>query len=206
MASLASIIEEFAKPAHKKVTLLIPNITSDDIESLLDAIAEDNHWSYKEIKEKNGEKVLSYQTTVLGQISLSNFQIIEYTLIQKDDSFQLDIESRYIATQNKLALLLYFYKFGNINEFFDFFSKNRENLAIIISTLEKVFQNTSIINPTNRKSGNNTEIKKISILSLLIALLKIYYLLVTFFLLYLIILFFIWIAQEYSYILNHKLW
>ncbi len=206
MASWASIIEEFAKPAHKNVTILIPNITSDDIESLLDAIAEDNHWSYKEIKRKNGEKVFSYQTTVLGQISLSNFQIIEYTLIPKNNNLQLDIESRYIATQNKLALLLYFYKFGKLNEFFDFFGKNRENLAIIINTLEKAFQNTSIIKTTNPDSGNNAETKRLSILSLLIALLKIYYLLVTLFLLYLIILFFIWIAQSYSYILNHKLY
>jgi len=206
MASWASTIEEFAKPAHKNITLLISNVTSNDIESLLDAIAEDNHWSYKEIKEKNGEKVVSYQTTVLGQISLSNFQVIECTLIPKNNNLELDIESRYIATQNKLALLLYFYKFGKLNEFFDFFGKNRENLTSIINTLEKAFQNTSIIKETNRETDNNTETKKISILSLLLAIVKIYYLLVALFLLYLIILFFIWIAQQYSYILNRKLY
>ena len=204
MNTWAAKIEEFAKPAHKNIAVLIPNRTSEEIETAFDAIAKDAKWTYKEIKEKNGKRVLCYQTASLSHTRSGGFQIIECTLIPKSNNIHLDIESRYIATQNKQALLLYFYGFGTPNEFYDFYSKNRENLEIIISSLKIIFPNFTIVETADNDSNKDAVNKKISTISLLTAILKIYYLFIIIILLYASFLTLILVLQVYYHLVLNR--
>src|SRR5579864_3101037 len=100
MKSWSTLLVEFAKPAHKEITFLLPDATSEDIENAFDAIAKDYQWTYKENKQKDGQTVLSYQTTFWGQLMTLGNQIIECTFKPLDNGMQITIESRLLAAQN----------------------------------------------------------------------------------------------------------
>ena len=108
MKSWSTLLVEFAKPAHKEIIFLLPDATSEDIENAFDAIAKDYQWTYKENKQKDGQTVLSYQTTYFGQLQTLGNQIIECTLKSSGNGTEVTIVSRLLATQNETALVMYF--------------------------------------------------------------------------------------------------
>jgi len=174
MKSWSTLLVEFAKPAHKDITFLLPDATSEDIENAFDAIAKDYQWTYKENKQKDGQTVLSYQTTYFGQFLVLGNQIIECTLKSLGNGIQLTIESRLLAAQNNTALVMYFvssFRYG----LFDYFGKNQENIDKITSSLMLIIPNSKIIKPLKNENTTNEKIT-ISIVSL--AIIKIIYILI----------------------------
>jgi hypothetical protein len=135
-------IEAFAAAPHKNVSILLKQTTLAEIETILDATAQDAHWADKEIKEKDGIKLISYRTQMPAMEPierLAGVQIIENTLSQKDNDIQLEIESRISP------ILTYGTTFGNSIVFFDFFGKNRDNLQILSDNLKAAYQDRFLL-------------------------------------------------------------
>jgi hypothetical protein len=174
MKSWCTLLVEFAKPAHKDITFLLPDASSEGIENALDAIAKDYQWTYKESKQKDGLKVLSYQTTYFGQIMTLGNQIIECTCKPSDNGMQITIESRLLAVQNNTALVMYFVTVGRYG-LFDYFGKNQENIDKITSSLKVIFPTIRIIKPL--RNVNNAD-EKITISLVTLAIIKIIYILI----------------------------
>lgn len=54
-------IEGFTTLPHKNISVHIQNTTPEEVETVLDAIAKDADWTYKDVKAKNGNKLITYQ-------------------------------------------------------------------------------------------------------------------------------------------------
>jgi len=195
MKSWSTLLVEFAKLAHKEITFLLPDATSEDIENAFDAIAKDYQWTYKENKQKDGQTVLSYQTTFFGQLALGN-QIIECTLKSLGNGTEVTIESRLLAAQNDTALVMYFvssFRYG----LFDYFGKNQENIDKITSSFKTIFPNSTIIKPL--RNDNNAD-EKITISLVSLAIIKFIYVLIVVGVIVLVLsTLFMWIIQAYQH-------
>jgi len=171
MKSWSALLVAFAKLVHKEITFLLPDATSEDVENAFDVIAKEYQWTYKENKQKDGQTVVSYQTTFYGQLMTLRNQIIECTFKPLDNGMQITIESRLLATQNDTALVMYFvsaFRYG----LFDYFGKNQENIDKITSTLKIIFPNSTIIKPLR---NDNSADEKITISLAFLAIIKIIY-------------------------------
>ena len=177
MSTWAEKIEAFGKPAHKNVSVFIENVTSEEVENVLDTIAKNTRWTYKEIKSKDNKKVIVYQTTPLGQFSLTNFQIIEYVFTPHESGVSLDIESRYVYSTNEPNMIVAFPLHAfTPNQFWDFFGKNDQNIQYILNSLHQIYP--AIKKVTNTQNTNHKSPEKVSNSFLLLALMKMYFLLI----------------------------
>jgi hypothetical protein len=196
MKSWSILLVEFAKPAHKEITFLLPDATSEDIEDAFDAMAKDYQWTYKEVKQRDGLKVLSYQTTYFGQIMTLGNQIIECTVNPLENGTQITVASRLLSTQNDTALVMYFvlsFRYG----LFDYFGKNQENIDKITSSLKVIFPNSTIIKPIRNENNADEEIT-ISLVTL--AIIKFIYMLILVGITVLVLsTLFSWIIQAYQH-------
>lgn len=201
----ATRIEKFAKPAYKNLSVQIQNTTSEEIETVLDAIAADANWTYREIKEKKEHKLISYQTTRIGEWNWNGNQIIEYIFLQKDNAIRLDIESRYQATTNKIALIA----FSRYIAFYDLIFQNRLNIQHISKGLQFYFKDRiTFLNDGQTIYDMETNVEKISKLSVILALIKIYQFIWLIFFLLIILFIFLYILRSaissyISVIFNH---
>lgn len=194
MNTWARRIEEFSRPLHKGISVIIRNVAPEEIEMILDNIAKDADWAYKNVEVKNAnKKLISYQTKEFENnkalmhptrvaIRYLQYQIVEYILIFEKDSIRLNIESRYLAPENKLALLLFYllgFPFAS-GPLYDTYGKNSENIQYILAGLQMHFKDRiNILDKIQTKEWKETEMEQVSKLSVLLAFIKVLNFLVT---------------------------
>jgi hypothetical protein len=191
-------IEEFSRLPHKNISVQIQNTTSEELETVLDAIAKDADWTNKEIKAKNGYNLLSYQTKGLPVKDLPNlrleairyldYQTIEIVFVLEGDAVLLNIESRYSAPKNKLALFLRYldgFPFGASAMLFTPYDRNGANIQYILAGLRMYFKDRiTVLDKTETERRQEANIGKISMMSVLLAFTKIVGYLFTFVILF----------------------
>jgi hypothetical protein len=184
-------IVQFARPLHKNISVCIQSNRPEEVEKVLDAIAKNTDWDCKEVKVRNGIKFISYQNKNYEQekpflnpawnaLRSLDYQVIEYIFFIENSSINLIIESRNLAPENKLALLI-FYIFGfpvSAGSIFDVAGCHSNNIEHILQGLQKHFKDRVTV-VSKKKSEKLQEIKlgkidNVSIsMSLLLACLRI---------------------------------
>lgn len=179
---LKGLVVQFATPAHKNVSIYVQDVTEDDITKVIENIASNASWVDKEVKDtvkgKEFSFVPSYSTVGLLMQSL-NLQLIQFYVNPYENGFQVDIESRFFISSNKIDLLVYmifaFFVGIGIYGFFDFFSLNRKNLTYCIQTFQMVYTDKiKIIKPMYTRHITKKITGKDIVASLGICILKVY--------------------------------
>lgn len=113
----------------KSITITLPEAQITDVEKLIDFMANEANWTYKEEKKSDTRK-FSYQSYPLGTFSLSGVQVIEFKIIPVGAGCQVYIDS--------------ILKGRGIYTLYDIWGANEKNIDLCKKVFNYYYKNISV--------------------------------------------------------------
>lgn len=159
------------KSSQAALSILIKNTPEAIIEQILDEIAQNVHWTNKEIRKNANKKVISYTSQGFNKYfftfpfpNVAGKKIIECTMSGKPEGIRMDIISKSIITKDSSLLTSSLWEGSILYDYFDFFQQNKGNLDYIYEELRKYLPDKVTIigkkQNTRTSSGESNNSKK----------------------------------------------